>query len=134
MRVGEVARAAGLRASAIRFYERRGLLPEPARTSAGYRDYDPEIVDRLRFIRAGQQVGLTLSELRDVIAMRDQGRVPCAHVLDLLEARTQQLDAEIRHLRSLQGELRTLVERGRLLDPADCDGQGVCHVVSRPDS
>jgi DNA-binding transcriptional MerR regulator len=59
--------------SAIRFYEEAGLLPEPERTASGYRPYDQSVIDRLSFIKAGQGVGLTLNELREVLTIRDRG-------------------------------------------------------------
>ena len=71
MQIGEVAQRVGLATSAIRFYEDRGLIPEPERTESGYRDYDPGVVERIRFIRAGQAVGLALRELNQVLQIRD---------------------------------------------------------------
>ena len=129
MRIGDAADAAGVTPSAVRFYERRGLLAPPTRTSGGYRDYGPEVIGRLRFIKAGQRIGLTLAELREVIALREHGQAPCAHVLELMEERRQQIASQIDDLRMLQGELSTLVNRGRELDPADCDPGSVCGVV-----
>src|SRR3977135_4682399 len=69
MRIGEVARQAGIACSAIRFYEGLGLLPEPRRTASGYREYDQSAVGRLAFIRAGQSVGLSLDQLREVFEL-----------------------------------------------------------------
>ncbi|MGH3385536.1 MAG: heavy metal-responsive transcriptional regulator [Nocardioidaceae bacterium] len=129
MRVGELAHSAGVTPSAIRFYERIGLLPEPARTPSGYRDYDTDILGRLAFIQAGQAIGLTLAELGEVIAFREQGTAPCSHVIDLIEAHERQIAERISELRSLQYELRQLSERARDLDPAACTPAGVCHVV-----
>ena len=130
MRIGEVAEQAGVRPSTIRFYERRGLLPAPARTAAGYRDYGPEIVARLRFIQGAQRVGLTLAELGSVIALREQGTAPCTHALALLEDREREIAGQVEQLRVMQTELRQLVERGTRLDPAECTADAVCHVVT----
>ena len=63
MRIGEAAEAAGVAAQTIRFYERRGLLPQPPRGPNGYRDYDASVLNRLAFIRSGQAAGLTLVEV-----------------------------------------------------------------------
>jgi DNA-binding transcriptional MerR regulator len=70
MRIGEIASQAGVPAKTIRFWEDRHLLPQPARTPAGYRDYDPAILDRLAFIRYAQAAGLTLGHIRQVLGCR----------------------------------------------------------------
>jgi DNA-binding transcriptional MerR regulator len=63
MRIGEIADRAGVAAKTIRFWEERGLLPAPARTAAGYRDYGPAMLERLAFVRHAQAAGLTLPGL-----------------------------------------------------------------------
>lgn len=72
MRIGEIAERAGLSTKALRYYERVGLIDEPTRTQSGYRDYDESVLDRLRFIRSAQAAGLTLGEIKGVIAFREQ--------------------------------------------------------------
>ena len=69
MRIGELARRSGVASTALRYYEKAGLLPESRRTSSGYRMYHPDAVPRLAFIRAAQAVGLTLAEIRDVFGI-----------------------------------------------------------------
>ena len=113
----------------IRYYEDIGLLPPPPRLGSGYRDYDPATLDRLAFIRAAQAVGLSLGEIRGIVALRDEGQTPCGHVLDLLRTRSAELDRRIAELRTLRGELDRLVARAEGLDPADCDPGRVCHLV-----
>ncbi len=130
MRIGELARQVGVATSAIRFYEESGLLPEPARTPAGYRDYDPEVVDRLAFIRAGQAVGLTLGELRDVLAVRDAGEPPCRHVTELLDQRLAEVDERIRELRRLRRDLASLAEVAAGIDPSECPPESICQIIS----
>lgn len=76
MRIGEVASAMGLPAQTIRFYERRGLLPQPRRDPNGYRTYDTAIVTRLQFIRSGQGAGLTLVEIATILELRSEGIAP----------------------------------------------------------
>ena len=77
MRIGELARRSGLASTALRYYEKAGLLPPPQRTPSGYRAYDASVLQRLVFIRAAQAVGLSLPEIREVIAIRDGGTAPC---------------------------------------------------------
>ena len=129
MLIGEVAERSGVSAKTIRYYEEIGLAPAPSRTPAGYRDYDDEIIDRLAFVRAAQAAGLTLGEIRGIVSLRDDGDAPCGHVLELLRTRTRELDRTIRDLRSLRHDLRFLVDRAALLDPADCDPRRVCHLL-----
>jgi DNA-binding transcriptional MerR regulator len=77
VRIGELAEASGMTTKTLRFYEEAGLLPAPERTSGGYRDYDPEVVPRLDFIRRSRAAGLTLAQIRDVLDVRDGGTAPC---------------------------------------------------------
>jgi DNA-binding transcriptional MerR regulator len=130
VRIGEVVARSGLSDKTLRFYEDVGVLDPPARTPSGYRDYDGAVLDRLAFIRAAQAVGLTLGEIREVIAMRDRGEVPCGHVLDLLQERSAEVEARIAELQRLRTDLRQLARRARSLDPADCDPRQVCHLIA----
>lgn len=130
MKIGEVAQRVGLATSAIRFYEDRGLIPEPERTESGYRDYDPGVVERIRFIRAGQAVGLTLRELSQVLQIRDVGESPCQHVTELLDARIGDVDRRIQELRSLRRDLTALRENASDLDPAECPPESVCRIIT----
>jgi DNA-binding transcriptional MerR regulator len=130
MRIGEVARRVGLATSAIRFYEDEGLIPQPQRTESGYRDYDPAVVERIEFIRAGQAVGLTLRELHEVLQIRDAGDSPCRHVTELLDARIGEVNDRIRELRSLRRDLTVLRERAADVDPAECPPESVCRIIN----
>ena len=130
MRIGELADQVGISTKAIRYYEQIGILTPPARTPSGYRSYDPSALGRLGFVRAAQAVGLTLGEIRQIIAFRDNGQAPCAHVTDLLQRRTAELDARIAELHQLRGELRQLAERAATLDPDQCPPERVCHIIT----
>jgi MerR family copper efflux transcriptional regulator len=129
MRIGELAEQAGISTKAIRYYEQIGILPPSARTASGYRSYDEAALRRLGFVRAAQAVGLTLGEIRQVIAFRDDGQAPCAHVSELLQRHAADLDARIRELQRLRGELRQLAERASTLDPETCPPERVCHII-----
>ncbi|MEX0864068.1 MAG: heavy metal-responsive transcriptional regulator [Acidimicrobiia bacterium] len=130
MQIGEVARSVGVATSAIRYYEEAGLIPEPERTRSGYREYQPEILDRLGFIRAGQAVGLTLAQLRDVLAIRDRGDAPCTHVAALIDTRIDEIDQRISGLRKLRRELTALAETAAHFDPSDCSPGSVCRILT----
>jgi MerR family transcriptional regulator, copper efflux regulator len=129
MRIGELAAVSGVTAKTIRYYEDIGVLDAPARTPSGYRNYTREATDRLGFIRSAQAVGLTLGEIRGIVALRDRGATPCAHVLELITARAADLDRRISQLQRLRTELGRLVARAKHLDPADCDPRRVCHLI-----
>jgi DNA-binding transcriptional MerR regulator len=129
MRIGELSRESGVPPTTLRYYEQAGLLAPPRRTASGYRAYDEEALGRLSFIRAAQSVGLTLAEIRDVIAIRDGGRAPCRHVQELVERRRAEVRAKIRELRRLESELTRVGALAARLDPADCDPSGVCSAI-----
>jgi DNA-binding transcriptional MerR regulator len=120
MRIGELAAAVGVSPATIRFYERSGVLAAPARTEGGYRDYSDRAVDELRFVRAGQAIGLTLLELSEIAAFRDRGEEPCTELVALMERRLGEVDERIRELSQLRTQLAQLVAAARMLDLADC--------------
>lgn len=132
MLIGELAEAVGVTSQAIRFYERKGLLPDAARSANGYRVYDETTLTRLRFINTAQTAGLTLSEIRSIIDLREQGTAPCTHVVTLIDSKLDDVRTRIRRLAALQVELEAIVERSHLLDPADCTDDTVCHILASP--
>ncbi|HZD23362.1 MAG TPA: MerR family DNA-binding protein, partial [Acidimicrobiia bacterium] len=104
--------------------------PEPERTPSGYREYEPSVVDRLVFIRAGQAVGLTLAELKEVLGIRDRGEAPCTHVAELIDRRIGEIDQRMRDLRNLRKDLTNLAETASRLDPTECPPESVCRILS----
>lgn len=129
MRIGDLAARAGVTTKALRFYEQAGVLPPPARTSSGYRDYDDAALARLRFVKAAQAAGLTLAEIRQVVAVREAQGLPCEHVCALLDRHAADLDTRIADLQAARAEVRRLRDRARALDPSACRPDGVCHVI-----
>jgi DNA-binding transcriptional MerR regulator len=109
--ISKLAAQVGVTADTIRFYERSGLLSAPERTASGYRVYAEEIVERVRFIRGGQHVGLRLREIRELLEVRDRGLCPCGHAETLVRHRLAELDDEIDQLAGMKGELVGLLER-----------------------
>lgn len=110
------------------------MLPAPYRTPGGYRDYGNDALDRLAFIRSAQAAGLTLAEIRGVVAMRDGGFPPCSHVVELLETKAAEVDRQMAELRKLKKELTRLRSRAGAVDPTACDPRSVCEVILAPSS
>jgi DNA-binding transcriptional MerR regulator len=132
MLIGELAAAAGVSTKTLRFYEADGLLPEPDRTPAGYRDYADTAIDRVGFIRQAQKAGLTLAQIREVLTIRDGGQPPCHHVSELVERRLVDVNKRLVELQHTRTELLALRERLDTLDPADCHDD-ICIAVPDPD-
>jgi len=128
MQIGEVASRSGVPAKTIRFWEDQHLLPAPARTPAGYRDYDPGVLERLAFIRHAQAAGLTLDAIRQVLDIRDGGQPPCVHVADLIARRLGEVEARLAELTRARDQLAALGRRAAAQDPADC--RGYCSIIA----
>lgn len=108
MRIGELASQVGLNPKTIRYYEDIGVLPAPERTHAGYRVYGEGDADRLMFIKTAQRLGITLDEIREILAFRDRGEQPCQYVLGVLRRERAEIDRRIAELRKLRAELVSL--------------------------
>ena len=108
LKIGELARRTHCPADSIRFYEREGLLPQPARTSANYRVYGPAHVERLSFIRNCRLLDMTLDEIRQLLQIRDNPQGDCAAAHTLLDEHIAHVAARINELQRLEKELRTL--------------------------
>lgn len=132
MRIGQLAELSGVPTKTIRFWESTGLLAEPARTPSGYRDYDHAAVDRLHFIRRAQAAGLSLAEIRQILAITDDGDPPCDHVTDLVHQRLVDVEDRIGELEETRRLLRGLAQRAAKQDPADC--HGYCVILQPVDS
>ena len=130
MRIGELAAQSGVTAKTIRFWEAEGLLAGPARTPSGYRDYDPDALDRLSFIRHAQIAGLTLAEIRQVLTISDAGQPACGHVTDLIHQHLTEVDQRIRELKDTRSLLDRLAKRAADQNPADCNGY--CAILQPP--
>ena len=129
MRIGDVAHQTGLTTTTIRYYEDIGLVPPPARASNGYRDYGPEAVQRLRFIRDAQESGLSLSEVSSVLELRGQGESTCRHVIELMERHLEDVNLRIERLRASRMLYARLIARAKRLDPADCTDPDRCQTI-----
>src|SRR5690242_9041290 len=116
LRVAELAAAARVGPDTVRYYERAGLLPPPERTTAGYRSYAADAVDRLLFIRGAQRLGLRLADVRDLLAVRDTGTCPCEPAEQLLRRRIAEVDGEIARLTALRAQMVAMADALPALD------------------
>ena len=111
MKISEAATASGCHLETIRYYERSGLMPAPARTASGYREYSPVEVDRLRFISRGRELGFSLEEIRSLLSLRDSPQDQCESVNALVDEHIQHVKARIDGLLVLQAQLLDLRQR-----------------------
>lgn len=111
MRIGEAAERVGVTSKTIRFYESIGVLPEPARSPSGYRIYDEDHVERLRFVKSAQRLGLKLHDIVEVLAFRDRAEPPCDYVVEVVRREVDDLGARIREMQRLKSELQALLRQ-----------------------
>lgn len=110
MRTGEIAEQAGVNIQTLRYYERRGLLPEPARRHSGYRMYGPDAVRIVRFIKRAQALGFSLAEVESLLHLADGGPDNCDAAQDLAEQKIAELEDKIAQLRAMRDALGHLVD------------------------
>ncbi len=122
--IGELARAAEVPTSTLRYYERAGLLTPTGRTRGNYRVYDESSVERLRFIRAARETGLTIQDIAVLLDLRDGATGPCAEIQALIETRLTRVNGQLRDL----GHVREVLESSLALC-RDSAATGRCEVL-----
>jgi DNA-binding transcriptional MerR regulator len=131
MEIRELAARVGLSTKTIRYYEQVGVLPSPKRRTNGYRIYDENDVDRLKFVIGARQLDFTLEDITEILALRDCREAPCKVVLDLLMDKAHEVSLRIEALQKLETSLRELHELGKTFPMDDIEGKNcVCHLVS----
>lgn len=123
MTIGEVARTARVSVDAIRFYERRGILPPPMRRASGYRTYTAATVERIRFVKELQQLGFALGEIRRLLRDVDTGVATCARETPRFASVLRRLDEQLAVLRAARRKLAGTLAR--------CS-RGGCALAERP--
>lgn len=108
MRIGELAAQANVNAQTVRLYERIGLLQKPKRLASGYRDYAPDVVERVRFIKRAQKLGFTLGEIKTLMGLRGQGSAAQNDVRALAASKLAEIERRIGQLQ----EMRDAIEHG----------------------
>jgi Cu(I)-responsive transcriptional regulator len=120
MKIGELSRATGTNVETIRYYERIGLLPEPARTTGNYRSYGPDHRARLVFVRHSRDLGFTIEEIRSLLDLSDDPTRDCAEADRIASAHLAQVEDKIAQLSLLRNELTRIVGRCRGGLAGDC--------------
>lgn len=121
MRIGELAAAAGCDVQTVRFYERSGLLAQPARTAANYRTYGPSHVERLQFIRRCRSLDMTLDDVRLLLRFVEAPRESCGEVNRIIEEHLRRVELRLAELEALRTRLRGLRRQcGRARSAAAC--------------
>ena len=129
---GEVADRANVNVQTVRYYERRGLIPEPPRSSGGFRQYSPEDVDRIRFIKRAQELGFTLDEAHELLQLSVTAEADRADVRAVAEDKIDEVEEKIRTLQRIRDTSGDLVEA--------CHGRGstsecpILHALEDPTS
>ena len=129
--IGEVARRGGVGVETVRFYEREGLLAEPARRASGYRQYGDDAVPCLRFIRRAKTLGFTLKEIAELLALRDAPHATRADVRRQAQSKVADIEAKVRDLQRMRKALMALT--------ATCHGDGpaggcpILEALARPE-
>ncbi|PZU48236.1 MAG: MerR family transcriptional regulator [Sphingomonas sp.] len=120
MKIGELATITGTKAETIRFYEKIGLLAEPARTGGNYRAYGPAHLSRLSFIRRSRDLGFSLEQVRALLSLSDDRSQPCEAIDSMAREHLRAVDAKIADLMALKRELEALVGQCGSGSVSDC--------------
>jgi MerR family transcriptional regulator, copper efflux regulator len=111
MKIGEVAKRSGVGIETVRYYEREGLLKQPARRPSGYRQYDESTLKRLEFICRAKALGFTLAEIRELLELSFAPNSGCDHVRQRAEAKIADIENKIRSLQKMRRSLRNIVRQ-----------------------
>lgn len=128
MKIGDLATQTGTQVETIRFYEREGLLPAPARTATNYRIYDVQHVERLAFIRRCRSLDMALDEVRVLLTLKDAPDQSCEDVNRVLDEHVAHVTQRIDELIALKSQLECL--RSQCGEPKDATNCGILKELS----
>lgn len=127
--VSQLARATEVGADTVRYYERIGIIGEASRTDSGYRKFDGQAADRIRFIKNAQEMGFSLDEIKELMRLADDDAADCSAVSEFARRKADELEDRIRKMRRFKRELDELVDA--------CSGSnplGSCKILARINS
>lgn len=114
--IGKVAERAGVKIDTLRYYERQGVIAPPGRTGSNYRVFGEDTVPRVRFVKRAQELGFSLSEIKELLELRVRENAGCAHVRDQALAKVAALEEKINSLQAMRRVLSRLAD--------ECVGEG----------
>lgn len=126
MKIGDLAKKAGVNVQTVRFYERQGVLLAPVREESGYRIYDEASLKRLVFVRHAKELGFSLKEIKELLDLRVKTTDRCEKVRKRAELKLSEIQRRIRHLKNLEKTLKNLIE--------DCDRRVIrdcCPIIDK---
>jgi len=132
LKIGAVAKAAGVGVQTLHYYERLRLLPKPQRSAANYRLYSADAIRRVRFIKKAQSSGMTLEETKKILELKARGRPPCHKVAELGERHLREVNSRLAQVRAFHRTLAKSVAKWRKADRPGraCAGE-FCDLIER---
>ncbi|MGH2349272.1 MAG: heavy metal-responsive transcriptional regulator [bacterium] len=129
--IGRLGRRAGIEPKTLRYYDRVGLVRPSRRTPTGYRVYDDDALERLDFVRRAKALGMSLADIRRLLAFRDDGAAPCTHVQELVARNLEEVESQVARLASLRKDLRRVQAQlqRRLLKKAESGADCPCFEI-----
>lgn len=119
--IGQVAKQANVGIETVRFYERNGLIEEPPRRPSGYREYPPETVERIRFIRKSKELGFTLQEIKELLSLKIKPNASCKDVRERTRAKIATIEDKVKTLNKMKRILKQLTETCEKSNPNSLD-------------
>lgn len=107
--IGQVAQRSGIGIETVRFYERQGLLLKPARSPSGYRQYQADVVNRLRFVQRAKELGFALKEIKELLSLKIATGTSCEQIKQRSQAKIEDIEGKIRTLQRMKRALSKLV-------------------------
>lgn len=131
MKIGALARATGLSVQTLRFYEAEGLLTASARTESGYRVFGKAELERIEFVKKAKRLGLSLSEIKDILSISVQQQPTCVHVRSLLEQKVDDVERTLRELGEFRERLLQLLQEAGTLEDCRPAGGRICGIIEQ---
>lgn len=128
MKIGNIARQVDVSTSTIRYYEGAGLLPHAGRDRLGYRDYGEIDLERIKFVMGARQLGISFADIKQIVAIHDQGEMPSPRILELLRQKAEEVEQRSSRLESVKVELCRLRELALNHDRHDGPQGGASHL------
>jgi DNA-binding transcriptional MerR regulator len=129
IKIGELAKQVNLAVGTIRYYESLGLIDAKMRSESGYRYYDRSAIEQLQFIKKAQHLNFSLTEIQQLLQLRDKGQAPCSKVRQLLEQKIGKLTEQIEHLAALKTELERYQELWQSRDVDNLTTEKICPLI-----